>query len=85
MFQMAHQVFYGDLFYTLRNAKDVAIFISSGSKKGIRFQRRQNREDKMYFAQPYYSLVQIRPRALRSDEHYGGEDYITGQTSSQAT
>ena len=56
---ISHPVFYGDLVYKLRRVRYDANFVSSGSKI--------HREDDRSCAWPFYSLVQIFPKALHSD------------------
>ena len=66
---ISHPVFYGDLVYKLRRAKDTPNFISSGSKIVKRLRRRQY--DPVIIerscAWPFYSLVRTFPKALYSD------------------
>ena len=66
-----HPVFYGDLVYKLRRVKCEANFVLSSSKIVKRLQRRKydqvNREDDRPCAWPFYSLVQIFPKALHYD------------------
>ena len=67
------QVFYGDLVYKIWRVKCEASFVSSGSKIVKRLRRRKydpviiDREDDRSCAWPFYILVQIFPKALRSD------------------
>ena len=69
---ITHPVFYGDLVYKLRRVKGEANFISSGSQIVKRLRRRQYdpaiiERDYRSCVRPFYSLVQIIPKALHSD------------------
>ena len=69
---ISHPVFYGDLVYKLRRVRCEANFVSSGSKIVKRIRRRKydtigHREDDRSCVWPFYSIVQIFPKALHSD------------------
>ena len=68
---ISQPVFYGDLVYKLRRVKCEANFVSSGSKIVKRIRRRKYdpviiERTIALCAWPFYSLVQIFPKALHS-------------------
>ena len=71
---ITHPVFYGDLVYKLKTVKGEANFISSDSKIVKRLRRRQYDPSIIErtihcrsCAWPFYSPIQIIPKALHSD------------------